>query len=218
VNKQLRIEFHCHTRFSEDSLTTPNQLVETCLHKGLDRVVVTDHNTLEGAREAQILAPELVIIGEEVMTTCGELLAAFVSEPVPGGLEPEEALDRLQDQGAFISVSHPFDRFRSPWGWEKLLRILARIDAIEVFNARCLWPGFNWSAKRFAHHQHLPGTAGSDAHTPAELGRAIMLMEAFDDAGGMRKAISGARLHNHLSSPLVHFASHQAAQIKRRQD
>ncbi len=75
-------------------------------------MVVTDHNTIAGARAAQELDPELVIVGEEIKTTRGEILAFFVSEEVPAGLTPQETIARLKDQGAFISVSHPFDIYR----------------------------------------------------------------------------------------------------------
>ena len=50
----LRVEFHCHTIASQDSLTRPATLVEACRRKRIDRVVVTDHNTIAGARAAQI--------------------------------------------------------------------------------------------------------------------------------------------------------------------
>src|SRR5271157_202978 len=115
----LSVEFHCHTIFSKDSLMPPQKLVDTCQRKGIDRVIVTDHNAIAGARVAQALAPERVIVGEEIMTTRGEILAAFVTEEIPAGLSPQETIQRLRDQNAFISVSHPFDEFRSG-GWEEL--------------------------------------------------------------------------------------------------
>src|SRR5512134_3733459 len=133
------VEFHCHTIFSKDSLTRPEDLIKTCRRKGIDRVVVTDHNTIAGARAAQAMDPELVIVGEEIMTTRGEILAAFVREEIPRGLTPQETIRRLQEQEAFISVSHPFDRLRSG-GWQEvnLLQILPQVDAIEVYNSRCM--------------------------------------------------------------------------------
>ena len=97
----LSIEFHCHTNSSKDSLLPPEKLVDTCRRKGLDRVVITDHNTITGALRAKEYAPDFVIIGEEIMTTQGELLAAFVSEEIPKGLAPQEAIERLRAQGAF---------------------------------------------------------------------------------------------------------------------
>lgn len=45
--------------------------------------MVTDHNGFEGAVSAQVLDPERVIVGEETMTTQGELLAAFLKSRVP---------------------------------------------------------------------------------------------------------------------------------------
>ena len=85
------------------------------------------------------LAPEMVIVGEEVMTTEGELLAWYVRESVPPGLRPEETIQRLRAQGAIISVSHPFDRYRrGAWQEAQLERIVGLVDAIEVYNARCL--------------------------------------------------------------------------------
>ena len=87
-----RVEFHCHTIYSKDSLTTPDKLVDACRRKGIDRVVVTDHNAIDGALAARELDPERVIVGEEILTQGGELLAAFVREWVPPGLTPLETI------------------------------------------------------------------------------------------------------------------------------
>jgi len=121
----LCIEFHCHTVFSKDSLTSPQKLVEVCRRKQIDRVIITDHNTIAGALAAQALDPQRVIIGEEIMTTRGEILAAFVTDEIPAKLSPQETILRLREQNAFISVSHPFDEWRSG-GWQEtdLLEIL----------------------------------------------------------------------------------------------
>jgi len=60
---------------------------------------VTDHNTIAGAQAAQALAPELVIVGEEIMTNSGEILAAYVVEEIPAGLSPQETIRRLKNRG-----------------------------------------------------------------------------------------------------------------------
>ena len=184
------VEFHCHTSASQDSLTCPEQLIVVARRKGIDRLVITDHNTIAGARAAQALAPELVIVGEEIMTTRGELLAAFVQEEIPAGLSPQEAIRRLKEQGAFISVSHPFDRMRSG-GWHEpdLLEILPLVDAIEVFNSRCAFRSYNREAQKFADRHNIPGTVGSDAHAAFEVGRSLLRLEPFDGLEGMRKVI-----------------------------
>lgn len=211
----FRVEFHCHTIFSKDSLTTPKRLVQTCHHKGIDRVVVTDHNSIAGARAAQALDPELVIVGEEIMTTGGELLAAFVTEEIPAGLEPLEAIRRLKEQGAFISVSHPFDVYRSGhWAEADLLEILPLVDAIEVYNSRCWSPEFNLQARQFAEEHSIPGTVGSDAHAALELGRSILELEPFQGPDGLRKVIRLGKPKVRWSPPWFHLLSRYAILLK----
>ena len=185
-----RTEFHCHTIYSKDSLVTPAQLIETCRKKGLDRVIITDHNTIKGALEAQKLAPELVIIGEEIMTTKGEILAAYLNEEIPLGLSPKETIQRLRAQGAFISIAHPFDFSRhGHWQEEDLFEILPLVDAIETFNARCLLPSMNEKAQNFASRYEIPSTVGSDAHALFELGRATLTLPKFNTARELQAVI-----------------------------
>jgi len=178
-------------------------------------VVVTDHNTIEGALAALKLDPEMVIVGEEILTTRGELLAAFVTEEVPPFLSPQETIRRLKDQGAFISVSHPFDRFRSgAWEEADLLEILPQVDAIEVFNSRCFDSRFNQEAQTFAEKHDIPGTVGSDAHAAFELGRSLLLLDPFEGPDGMRKVIRGGIPQTRPSSPWVHLTSRYAVIYK----
>jgi hypothetical protein len=207
----LRVEFHCHTIYSKDSLTQPQTLVEVCRHKGIDRVIVTDHNSIGGARAAQALDPERVIVGEEIMTTRGEILAAYVTEEIPPMLSPQETIKRLRDQNAFISVSHPFDEWRSGgWQEEDLLEIIPLVDAIEIYNSRCMNPDFNRRALEFAKKHNLAGTVGSDAHAAFELGRSLNLLEPFSGPDEMRKVIRNAEYLMRWSPPWVHLTSRYA--------
>lgn len=211
------VEFHCHTLYSKDSLARIESLLATCRQKGIDRLVITDHNTLLGAQRAHELDPERVIVGEEIMTTAGEILAAYMVEEIPKGLPPHEVIRRLREQGAFISVSHPFDTLRSGgWKLPDLLAIAPLVDAIETFNARCISPAFNQAAQEFARQHQLPGTVGSDAHAAFELGRATLQLGDFHDAASLKAALGSARARTRLSSPLVHFVSTYARWRKKR--
>jgi predicted metal-dependent phosphoesterase TrpH len=213
----LKLEFHCHTHASKDSLTKPQDLIKTARRKGLDKLVITDHNTIQGAITAQKLDAELVVVGEEIMTTKGEILAAYVQEEIPAGLTPQETIKLLKEQGAFISVSHPFDAFRKgAWLEKDLLEIIHQVDAIEVFNSRCMDPRFNWQAQAFAKKHNLAGTVGSDAHALFEVGKATLLLEPFSGAEGMRKVIRQAKYQTKLSSWLVHFVSRYASMKKKK--
>jgi hypothetical protein len=216
MKHMLRVEFHCHTSFSKDCLVSPHRLVECGARKGLDRVVVTDHNTIAGALATQELDPGRVIVGEEIMTTRGEVLAAFVRSEIPPGLSPQETITRLREQGAFISISHPFDAHRKG-GWQEqhLLEVLALVDAIETYNSRCMWPGHNRLAHQFADTHGVAGTVGSDAHTCWELGRSTLELPLFGNAGELRQVIRQGRPYTRWSPPWIHVSSRYAVVRKR---
>jgi predicted metal-dependent phosphoesterase TrpH len=210
------VELHCHTFRSKDSLASPQALIEVCRRRGIDRLAVTDHNTIRGAREAAELAPELIIIGEEILTTEGELLGYFMTEEVPPRLSPQETIDRLRSQGAVISVSHPYDYARQgAWREEVLRPLLHQLDALEAFNARTYSTGPNERAAALARAAGLPGLAGSDAHAPFEVGRGLTLLEPFVDAATFRGALATARLVTRRSPPWVHLVSRYAVLRKR---
>lgn len=216
TSQSLTVEFHCHTIYSKDSLTTPEQLVATCQRKGIQRVIITDHNSIRGAQLAQKIDPQRVIVGEEIMTQDGELLAAYVMEEIPAGLTAKETIANLRQQGAFISVAHPFDELRGGhWKLPALERILPDVDAIEVFNARCMNPVYNQRALAYAAQKNLAGTVGSDAHTPYELGRCTLLMPSFVDAASLKAALMQSQMQVKLSSLLVHFSSRYAVLYKK---
>jgi len=212
----FRVETHCHTYASKDSLTTPENLVRAARRKRLDRLIVTDHNSIGGALEAKKIDPELVIVGEEIMTTQGEILAAYVQEEIPPGLTPEKTITLLKDQGAFISVSHPFDTMRKG-GWDErdLLAILPQVDAIEIYNSRCMMPRFNRQAGDFALKHNLAGTVGSDAHAAFEVGRSVLLLDQFEGPDEMRRVIRQAGYRVKWSPWWFHLTSRYASTIKK---
>jgi hypothetical protein len=216
MESHWNVDLHSHTLWSKDCLTKFDTIIKLCHERGIDRIAITDHNTVEGALEMQRIAPELVIVGEEIMTSQGEILAYFLKETVPPGLSPEATIRRLRDQGAVISVSHPFDRIRKgAWQESDLLRIVDAVDAIEVFNARCLVQSDNYRSQTFAQSHSLLGTAGSDAHSWPEYGKAVTRMRPFNDASEFLAALREAEFVQRLSPAYVHGLSKLAKWSKR---
>jgi len=163
-----------------------------------------------------LLDPELVIVGEEILTTNGEILAAYVNQEIPPFLSPKETIKLLKDQGAFISVSHPFDRFRTGgWREDDLLEIIPDVDAIEVFNSRCMNPNFNRLAREYAEELNIPGTVGSDAHAAFELGRSLLLLDQFEGPDEMRRVIRRGVPQVKWSPPWFHLTSRYASLYKK---
>ena len=213
---QVRVELHVHTRYSKDSLLDIPRLLAHCEKIGIDRIAITDHNEIDGALEAYRIAPDRVIVGEEIKTTQGELLGYFMQEKVSPGLEPMEAIERLKAQGAVISVAHPFDTIRSQhWALEELEKIVPYVDAIETYNARCLTEEPNQQAAVFAAEHDLLATAGSDAHSLLELGRASLWMSPFDGPEGFKAALRTAEVDTRLSPAFVHLFSRFAVYRKK---
>lgn len=210
-----RVELHCHTMFSPDSLTKPQAIVDACRKRSIDRIAITEHNNIAGALAVRSLAPDLVIVGEEIKTSKGEILAWFLTEEVPKGLSPEETIRRLRGQGAVLSLSHPLDPSRrgSAMGLEDTLRIIDQIDALEVFNARCLNAEPNEAARRLAEDHGKLMHAGSDAHTAGEIGGAVTLMPPFHDADSFRQSLAQATIDAHLSGARVRVFSRYAALV-----
>jgi predicted metal-dependent phosphoesterase TrpH len=205
----LKVDLHMHTCASPDGALHPRDVIRVARQKGLDRICITDHNRLDGALAAHRLAPEFVIVGEEIKIDrrC-EILAFFVQEWVPPGLSAQETVERLHAQGAVISISHPFDRHRNqPWEESWLEEILPCLDAIETFNARAVHAEDNARAAAFAAAHNLPATAGSDAHTAMEIGAAYLELPAFTTADEFRAALPQAVICGQLSPAWVHFFS-----------
>ena len=203
----IKAEFHCHTVYSSDSLLELSALLKACDERRIDKIAITDHGSMQGALKAYTMASDRVILAEEIKTPEGEILGYFMTEEIPQGLTAVEVVRRLRDQGAFISLAHPFDPHRSWWSDDTLDQILPYVDGLEVFNARCRREEYNRNAYAFAVEYGKALMAGSDAHTLSELGRANMTTPWFDDAESLRTAAREATFSGELSGLYVHMVS-----------
>lgn len=206
----LKVDFHTHTLYSPDSIAKIENLIKAAHSRGLDRLVITDHNRIAGALKAKQMEPDFIIVGEEIKTTTGEILASFVQEQIPAGLDPFRVIELLRQQNAFISLSHPMDFARCGWPLELLTELAPLVDAIEVANARVFKPQTNSQAYQFAIKHGLAFTAGSDAHDPYEVGRMVLDVPDFTDADGLRRVIRMGKPVGVRSHSWVHLFSVQA--------
>ncbi|GEM_PF-32494 len=215
-SRTVKVDLHVHSQYSKDSLNTLEDIIATCRRKGLDVICLTDHNAIEGALRLRDMSPLPVIVGQEITTLWGEIIAYFVEELIPAGLHPLEAVQRVREQGGLVSIPHPLDRIRrEAMGREKVLQIIEHVDALEVFNSRCLLPGFNDAARALAHEYGLPGTAGSDAHSLVEIGVTYLEMAAFHSKDEFLQNLIQAEIHGRPSLPLVHLSSTLSKGVKR---
>ncbi len=213
----MKVDFHVHTCYSGDSFTSLEAVVEACRKRGLGKVAITDHNTIAGALALSEMAPDLVIVGEEIKTDVGEIIAYFLEEEVPKGLPVQEAIARVREQGGLVGVPHPLDRLRrEAMGLTHLLTIIEQVDMLEAFNARTTFPVDNHRVLDLAREWGLLATAGSDAHVPWEIGHAYVEMPAFEGKDEFLRSLAQGQIVGRLTTPLIHLTSTWAKCIKRR--
>ncbi len=210
----MKFDLHLHSMYSHDALTKPSSIVSEAKKKGIVPAL-TDHNTCKGWDELSHWAKEEtveVILGEEISCYnngkfCGELVGLFMKHWVAPG-EYWEVVQGIKKQGALLMVPHPFDIIRSRFSL--LEKIIDKVDLFEVYNSRTYFNHFNKKALKFAQENDLPMVAGSDAHTPEEIGNAFVEVEADSLEGAKHQLIAG---HTKIFGEKATLADHFQTQL-----
>lgn len=189
----LKIDFHCHTKYSYDSDTELGDIVEQCKKTGINKIAITDHGTIEGALEMQKMAPDLVIIGEEIRSTGGDIIGLFLKEVISEGLTPRQTAEAIKKQGGLVYVPHPFETIRSGIGKKGLGEIEDLIDIVEVFNGKTFWPPLNRRAYTWAKGHKKIMAAGSDSHQPQTIGAVFNEVSDFDGSNDLLQKLKNVK-------------------------
>lgn len=160
----LRLDLHIHSKYSDDGMGSPKEIIKSIQKKGLDGAAITDHNTVGGSLKALKIAPKdfIVIPGLEISTKQGHLLGLNLKEDIPKGNSIEATVENIIEAGGIPVVPHLF-RNMSGIKKENLKKIANKIPAIEVFNS-CSLPKTNLKIAKCAKKYNLGGTGGSDSH------------------------------------------------------
>ena len=179
-----KADMHLHTLYSDGTADVQALLDHVERNTDLDVVAVTDHERIDGALRAREIHAagdytfELVV-GEEITTRRGHLLALFIEERVPALRPIGETLERIRDQGGLAIAAHPMAPLTPSLGRRTLLELHRardqrhRLDAIELMN-----PSAAGRSRQLARHHlnesvlHLPGVGNSDAHVLEHVGSA----------------------------------------------
>lgn len=177
----MKIDFHTHTNSSYDAISSPREIVESAISRGLDAVCITDHHEIKGSLKALSFSYTkkiFVIPGIETRSREGDILGIGIKEKIPDGRGAKETVIAINKLGGLAVIAHPFVWFR---GFEgnilKLFHELTSLNlAIEAWNAS-VPDFFNKKAFFFANKFNLPFTAGSDAHGAEFVGNAFLEIE-----------------------------------------
>jgi predicted metal-dependent phosphoesterase TrpH len=184
----IRADLHIHTSFSDDSETTPKDLVEQLVaHPFIKVAAVTDHDTIQGistVREYAAPYPDILIIpGVEVSLPQGDIVILGTEELPPKPWTIEGVVDFARSNNYVSVAAHPFRE----WGLGDLTST-SGVDAIEVLNGASTAEA-NKQAHELARVLGLPGVAGSDSHKPSELYSVYSEVDASLDVAEILKAI-----------------------------
>jgi len=218
---RIHIDLHVHSNHSVDSVIPLRALVR-CWERHRILPVVCDHDTLSGSlaliralRGVRAGVPEIPAM--EITTAEGEIIGLFLTDGIPPNLPAAETLDRIRDQGALSLVPHPFCTYRSRVLRPPVRDALAhRIDVIEGYNGRNHWDADNLAALEYARERDIPVSAGSDAHTPMELGRTYMALEPFTTPSEFLRALRSARIHFRRMHRGIHMVTRAVKMVRGR--
>jgi len=195
----LKIDLHCHSFFSGDGVSSPEQLIEAARAKGLNGFAITDHNTCDAVKyltDKGLMRPDglpvddfLIIPGVEVTTADGHLLCIGAVLPDLKGRPALEVCNLIHEAGGLAIPPHPYDLFRAGIR-ENVLNTLP-IDAVEVFNAATTLKRYNHMAYNYALRRRIAMTAASDAHHYAAIGTAYTILRTDNlSVAGLLEQIS----------------------------
>lgn len=171
----MKLDLHCHTHHSHDSIIKPKELVAKARKLGI-APAITDHNTIAAHDELRKLAFEF-IPSEEIRTDKGDLIGLYMNEAIPKLTPFLEALDTIKEQGGISYLPHMYDITRHGVQIEKLAK---RADIVEIFNARCPIFKYNEMALEFARKNKKLVGIGSDSHFLFEFGSNYLEVPDFD--------------------------------------
>lgn len=194
---RLRWETHCHTLYSShrqrwfDALNSPREMIEAAIRKGLDGIIITDHDNVKGGlvgkKVARAYPGFTVIPGTEITSLGGHILAIGVESNIPKRLPVADTVDRIHDLGGIAVASHPFSSRVRP----SLESDCLKTDGVEVFNAMNRGTE-NAAALSLAMTYTRPMTAGSDAHWEKMVGTAgIICDDPMSDVARGRTRLFG---------------------------
>lgn len=189
-------DLHVHTTASDGHSTT-SEVLAAARRAGLDVVAITDHDTIISAREAQRMAPAFaieVVVGEEVSTREGHLLALFIEEWISPGRPLADTIAEVHAQGGLCIVAHPYDWLTASVGEQLRTRCGAdwALDGIETFNASLPIAQMNERAARVGAAVGLAAIGGSDSHHAATVGAGYTRFPGRG-SGDLRAAIRARR-------------------------
>ena len=91
-----------------------------------------------------------VIIGEEIMTTFGEIIGLFLNKKIEPLQTPEQTIKQIKEQNGIVYLPHPYDekRYKTVLNKEKQVKLKNEFDFIEIHNGRNILDEYSKKQKK----------------------------------------------------------------------
>jgi hypothetical protein len=201
-----RADLHIHTLASDGTAGVVEILDHVERNTELDVIAITDHERIDAALAGRTIARDRglsfeVVVGEEVTTLGGHLLALWIERPVKPFRTMRSTIAEIHDEGGLAIPAHPLVPYplcAQGWVLRRLLDDEERFrpDAIEAFNPTTLGRPWHRRVVRFAAEHRLAAVGNSDAHDLASIGIGYSTFQGRD-ATALRGAIAARTTHHH---------------------
>lgn len=202
-----RADLHIHTLASDGTSGIDEILGQAINVARLDVIAIADHERIDAAVAAREMAlarglPIEVVVGEEVTTLGGHLLALFLREPVRSLRSLRSTIAAVHEQGGLAIPAHPLVPYPLCAQGFTLRRLLAdpdphfHPDGLETFNPTALGRPMHARVGRFAEEFGLAALGNSDAHAARAIGTCFTTFPGRT-AEDVRRAILARETHAH---------------------
>ena len=180
----MKADLHIHSNYSNDGVSTVEEIVNTAVEKGFGCIAITDHNNFEAYEKVKDNGKVIFIPGIEVSSKEGHILAYGIDRDIPRDMSIKDTIDAIHEAGGVAFAAHPY-RWWSGLGEKNTLDY--EFDGVEALNARSV-SGSNKRSLKLATRIGKPISAGSDAHTPEFIGEGYV--EFSDDIVTWQEALA----------------------------
>lgn len=168
-------DLHIHTSLGDGMADIPDLLAYVQERTDLSVIAITEHDELRAAEQAHEAWANgsfrfEVVLGEEVTTLEGHVLALYIQEPIEGLKPLAPTLEAIHNQDGLAIIPHPMSWLTRSVGQRTIERVLREnvpgvsFDGIEK-SASLAARVTSDKAHRLNHEQYgLAEVGGSDAH------------------------------------------------------
>jgi predicted metal-dependent phosphoesterase TrpH len=201
-----KADLHIHTLASDGTAGVVEILEHVERDTELDIIAITDHERVDAALAGRAIARDRglrveVVVGEEVTTLGGHLLALWIEQPIKPFRSLRSTIAEIHELGGIAIPAHPLVPYPLCAQGFVLRRLLADArrfhpDGIEAFNPTTLGRPWHERVVRFADEHGLAKVGSSDAHALEAVGAGYTTFPGHDGAA-LRAAILDRSTHFH---------------------